>query len=107
MADDQSSLQLQPQTILDHSMTCSPSAGSISFSLKRPVSLTFEGVQDTTSRKRFKDAEQSVDDQSQESNIIESKLADDIAQELECGCCSELIYKPVMVSPCQHFFCGR
>ncbi|KIK57176.1 hypothetical protein GYMLUDRAFT_46424 [Collybiopsis luxurians FD-317 M1] len=106
MAEDQSSLQLQPQATLDHSLTCTPSAGSISFSLKRPASLTFEGVQDTTSRKRFKDAEQSVDDQSQRSTIIESKLADDIAQELECGCCSELIYKPVMVSPCQHFFCG-
>lgn len=34
-------------------------------------------------------------------------LADDLAQELQCGCCSELVYKPVIVSPCEHFFCGR
>jgi E3 ubiquitin-protein ligase CHFR len=34
-------------------------------------------------------------------------LSDDLAQELQCGCCSELVYRPVVVSPCQHFFCGR
>lgn len=49
-------------------------------------------------------------------------FADDLAQELQCGCCSELVYRPVVVSafgflhsflltqpkvnPCQHFFCG-
>ncbi|KNZ81289.1 E3 ubiquitin-protein ligase CHFR, partial [Termitomyces sp. J132] len=34
-------------------------------------------------------------------------LADDLARELECGCCSDLVYRPVLVNPCQHFFCGR
>jgi hypothetical protein len=34
-------------------------------------------------------------------------LAASLAQELECGCCSALVYKPVIVQPCQHFFCGR
>lgn len=34
-------------------------------------------------------------------------LAEDLAQELQCGCCSELVYKPVVVIPCDHFFCGR
>ena len=34
-------------------------------------------------------------------------LAEHLSQELHCGCCSELVYKPVIVTPCQHFFCGR
>lgn len=34
-------------------------------------------------------------------------LAEDLAQELQCGCCAELVYKPVVVMPCEHFFCGR
>ena len=34
-------------------------------------------------------------------------LAESIAQELQCGCCAGLVYRPVIVSPCQHFFCGR
>lgn len=34
-------------------------------------------------------------------------LSEDLGQELECGCCSALIYKPVVVNPCEHFFCGR
>ncbi|KAF8195478.1 hypothetical protein BJ912DRAFT_143278 [Pholiota molesta] len=33
-------------------------------------------------------------------------FVDEIAQELQCGCCSELVYRPVLVIPCQHFFCG-
>jgi hypothetical protein len=40
-------------------------------------------------------------------SVIDSALADQLAQELQCGCCSELVYRPVLVSPCQHFFCGR
>ncbi len=34
-------------------------------------------------------------------------LAEDLGQELECGCCAGLIYKPVVINPCEHFFCGR
>lgn len=34
-------------------------------------------------------------------------IIDDLGQELECGCCSALVYRPVIVNPCQHFFCGR
>lgn len=40
-------------------------------------------------------------------HIDGQSLADDLAQELQCGCCSELVYKPVVVAPCEHFFCGR
>lgn len=34
-------------------------------------------------------------------------LADDLEQELLCGCCSALLHRPVVVYPCQHYFCGR
>jgi len=34
-------------------------------------------------------------------------FADNMAEELQCGCCSEIVYQPVLVLPCQHFFCGR
>lgn len=36
-----------------------------------------------------------------------SALAEQLAQELQCGCCNDLVYRPVLVAPCQHFFCGR
>ncbi|TDL18151.1 hypothetical protein BD410DRAFT_901052 [Rickenella mellea] len=39
-------------------------------------------------------------------NVDGDLLSADLAQELQCGCCAELVYKPVLVSPCQHFFCG-
>ncbi|KAF5367822.1 hypothetical protein D9757_010354 [Collybiopsis confluens] len=112
MAEDESNLQFLAQN--DLSMcTSSPlpvSAATASCSsLKRPASPTFDAdVQDadTSSRKRFKASDPSVDDPDMQSNTTESKLEDDIALELECGCCSELVYKPVVVSPCQHFFCG-
>jgi hypothetical protein len=34
-------------------------------------------------------------------------LAAELAEELECGCCSAVVYRPVVVMPCQHYFCGR
>ncbi|KAF9071181.1 hypothetical protein BDP27DRAFT_533698 [Rhodocollybia butyracea] len=83
-------------------LTTAPSPAPLS--LKRPTSPTFH-EDASSSRKRFKESEGPVDLNKNDS-IIESKLADDLAQELECGCCSELLYKPVMVTPCQHFFCG-
>ncbi|KAI8969631.1 hypothetical protein BD414DRAFT_502933 [Trametes punicea] len=33
-------------------------------------------------------------------------LADNLEEELQCGCCSAIVYRPVVVAPCQHFFCG-
>lgn len=86
-------------------MNSPPFPGTAPLSLKRPASPAFH--EDTSSsRKRFKESEGPAD-LNKNGSIIESKLADDLAQELECGCCSELLYKPVMVTPCQHFFCGR
>ncbi len=50
--------------------------------------------------------EQPTGDRGEE--IIDGQvLADELEQELQCGCCSALVYRPVIVSPCQHFFCGR
>jgi len=37
----------------------------------------------------------------------DADFLDEFAEQLFCGCCSELVYKPVLVMPCQHFFCGR
>lgn len=33
-------------------------------------------------------------------------LEHELALELNCGCCTEICYNPVLVSPCQHTFCG-
>ncbi|KZS93432.1 hypothetical protein SISNIDRAFT_485680 [Sistotremastrum niveocremeum HHB9708] len=38
--------------------------------------------------------------------VDQMALSDSLALELQCGCCAELLYNPVMVLPCQHFFCG-
>jgi len=80
--------------------------------LKRRASPLFEGLQEDSSRKRKKEG---MDDdpgagggsRSNKAIVDNSSLADDLAQELQCACCSELVYRPVIVAPCQHFFCGR
>ncbi|EGN98356.1 hypothetical protein SERLA73DRAFT_56314 [Serpula lacrymans var. lacrymans S7.3] len=82
-----------------------------SVTLKRGPSPSFEGLGDevVSSRKRFKeDVDIDADDtlSGDKSFSPYETLADDLAQELQCGCCSELCYRPVVVSPCQHFFCG-
>src|ERR1700722_744934 len=84
--------------------------------LKRPASLSLELHEDDT-RKRIKaqadhnpeswtalDSNEMVAISTNEGADI---LAKELAQELQCACCSELVYRPVVVSPCQHFFCGR
>ncbi|KAH0832014.1 hypothetical protein J3R83DRAFT_12919 [Lanmaoa asiatica] len=84
-------------------MVDQPSAST----LKRPPSPSFEGADDEITRKKFK--EDSSEDMVQIPVASTSKydaLVDDLAQELQCGCCAELVYRPVVVSPCQHFFCG-
>lgn len=79
--------------------------GSTSSSaLKRTASSTFES-DDQPVRKRLKEDNAQI-------TIIEdrpqdSRIADELSQELHCGCCAELAYRPVLVMPCQHFFCGR
>ncbi|KAF8582819.1 hypothetical protein K439DRAFT_1661584 [Ramaria rubella] len=37
---------------------------------------------------------------------VTAAVIEELTQELKCGCCTELCYNPVIVNPCQHFFCG-
>jgi E3 ubiquitin-protein ligase CHFR len=76
--------------------------------LKRRASSTFD-VRGDNSRKRLKEdlpPDETVDAQAP-ALISGRQLADDLEQELLCGCCSALLYRPVTVYPCQHYFCGR
>ena len=88
--------------------------GSGKRSLKRSASPSWgEGSGDSQSRKRLKDEhvgrEESTDSQASGSTdtLGRRTLIDDLAQELECGCCAALVYNPVTIIPCQHSFCGR
>ena len=82
--------------------------------LKRRASSGWgEGSGDSPSRKRIKDehvgqGESSDPPASGPTNAMNTRtLIDDLAQELECGCCAALVYNPVTIIPCQHSFCGR
>jgi len=82
--------------------------------LKRRASSGWgEGSGDSPSRKRLKDEhvgkeESANSPASGPTNIMNRRaLIDDLAQELECGCCAALVYNPVTIIPCQHSFCGR
>ncbi|KAF8258211.1 hypothetical protein EI94DRAFT_1780947 [Lactarius quietus] len=75
--------------------------------LKRRASSTFDSRGDN-SRKRLKEdlpPNETTDPQAP-ALISGSQLADDLEQELFCGCCSAVLYRPVIVYPCQHYFCG-
>ncbi|KAN0139832.1 hypothetical protein V8E53_002494 [Lactarius tabidus] len=75
--------------------------------LKRRASSTFDSRGDN-SRKRLKEdlpPNETTDPQAP-ALISGTQLADDLEQELLCGCCSALLYRPVIVYPCQHYFCG-
>ena len=36
-----------------------------------------------------------------------ARLVEEMGMELTCGCCTEMCYNPVIVLPCQHYYCGR
>ncbi|KDQ62536.1 hypothetical protein JAAARDRAFT_30440 [Jaapia argillacea MUCL 33604] len=78
-------------------------------SLKRRASSAFEVTDAESSRKRMKEdiEPSSSQEASSSSTVIDGgAFIEDLEQELECGCCSALVYRPVIVYPCQHFFCG-
>lgn len=81
--------------------------------LKRRASPSFEDVQEESSRKRLKDDYQDMPVGGSNgageaaTNIDGGELVNELEQELQCACCSALVYRPVIVAPCQHFFCGR
>ena len=88
--------------------------GSAKRSLKRSASSSWgEGSGDSPTRKRLKDGhvgrgESTDSPASGPTDIVDRRaLIDDLAQELECGCCAALVYNPVTIIPCQHSFCGR
>ncbi|KAI0632141.1 hypothetical protein C8Q77DRAFT_1218635 [Trametes polyzona] len=87
------------------------SSSSATASLKRSASQAFEDIPDDEgSRKRPR--EDSGDTQVGDvaaggASADGGALANDLEDELQCGCCSAIVYRPVVVAPCQHFFCGR
>lgn len=102
----------QDLSALDISNVCSDSndvisASSSTSSLKRRASDSFECL-DPSARKKMKE-DSGLTDEPTKMGYFESgsSLMEEIAQELQCGCCAELVYRPVLVMPCQHFFCGR
>ncbi|KAJ7928050.1 hypothetical protein B0H13DRAFT_1016114 [Mycena leptocephala] len=89
----------------------SPVSRAPQSTLKRRASASFtDGLEVSVSRKRMKEEREDSDVPEQTVGTVasadDSTLADQLAQELQCGCCSELVYRPVIVAPCQHFFCG-
>ena len=76
------------------STDCLPLVSSL---LKRRASPSFDCIDDRR-MKKVKDGNQAD---------VEVQLVEVLAEDLQCACCSELVYKPVLVVPCQHFFCGR
>lgn len=80
-------------------------------SLKRRADSELDIIDSNSNRKRIKenmDAAGGTSAATEGLHVIDGHaLADDLAQELQCGCCSEVVYKPVVVAPCEHFFCGR
>lgn len=88
--------------------------GSGKRGFKRTASASWgEGSGDSPSRKRLKDEHVSQEEPTDSpvnglTDIVDRRaLIDDLAQELECGCCAALVYNPVTIIPCQHSFCGR
>lgn len=109
-----------------------PGFGSSSTTVKRARSPSFEGPDSAIGRKRFREEGDTLSPSSScgvqgagtscpspSTSFPTSSspqptatkkfttLVNELAQELQCGCCTELVYHPVVVSPCQHFFCGR
>jgi len=93
-----------PQRILTDSLPSLP----VSPLLKRRASPSFDCVDDNHKRmKSDKDDYNRDDFQAAVGMDRGVKFADMLSEDLHCGCCSELVYRPVLVIPCQHFFCGR
>ncbi len=88
-----------------------PSLGELNeahLTLKRRASPSFDD-RSNNSYKRLKEDIPPNDAPDAQAPVFVSgsHLADDLEQELLCGCCSALLYRPVVVYPCQHYFCGR
>ncbi len=86
-------------------------ATSATASLKRSAAEAFEEASDDeASHKKMRDDTEVVTrggEVEQGKTVDGPGLADNLEEELQCGCCSAIVYRPVVVAPCQHFFCGR
>jgi E3 ubiquitin-protein ligase CHFR len=98
-------------TALDMDLHTDTSVSAASSAKRRAASPTMGDEVEETPRKRTKLEHDNV---CEPTNIMQTqavvdgqRLAADLAQELECGCCSAVVHRPVTVMPCQHFFCGR
>ena len=94
-----------PSVFPDSSDPISTSSSTSSLKRRASDSFDFPGL---GARKKMKEDIQASDKPTEMPRLDESSgFIEDIAQELQCGCCAELVYRPVLVMPCQHFFCGR
>ncbi|KAI0372179.1 hypothetical protein BV20DRAFT_991708 [Pilatotrama ljubarskyi] len=86
------------------------SSSSATAPLKRSASEAFEDVPEgETSNKRPREESEDAVGQAEPDGggrVDGEALADSLEEELQCGCCSAIVYRPVVVAPCQHFFCG-
>ena len=64
--------------------------------LKRRASPSFEGLEDDASRKRLKEGDVISTNNESHHKVLATQdaLADSLAQELNCGCCSKLCASP-------------
>ncbi|PPR01144.1 hypothetical protein CVT26_016045 [Gymnopilus dilepis] len=93
-----------PSVFPDSSDPISTSSSTSSLKRRASDSFDFPGL---GARKKMKEDIQASDKPTEMPRLDESSgFIEDIAQELQCGCCAELVYRPVLVMPCQHFFCG-
>ncbi len=102
----------QATTILQDNTMPAPET---SHGLKRRAS--FDATEDDAIRpKRRKETDTATEEEAVAASLQTSTsgaavdgvaFTEELAEELQCGCCSELVYRPVVVNPCQHFFCGR
>ena len=127
-----SNARLDMSRTADHHETRPPQpadSGSFSTTAKRPRSPSCEGSDSVIGRKRLREEgdtlappgcgaqgsgttscpspSTSFPTSQPTATTKFNTLVENLAQELQCGCCAELVYHPVVVSPCQHFFCGR
>lgn len=89
-------------------ITLPEASASATAPLKRSASEAFEEVSDDEgTHKKLKDSGGNGKGVDGGANRDRVTLADNLEEELQCGCCSAIVYRPVVVNPCQHFFCGR
>ncbi|KAH9854701.1 hypothetical protein C2E23DRAFT_62045 [Lenzites betulinus] len=111
--DDARARPIDPPELEEAASSGAALATATAAPLKRSASQAFEDVPDgETSRKRPReDSGDTLNGDGVDKGVGSASgdgtaLADGLEEELQCGCCSAIVYRPVVVAPCQHFFCG-